>query len=346
MSPLRRTPRPRTHAERLALRGDVRRLVRILGKHDWLVDRDGLACDLAVGSRIEAVAALGSLETAEAEDGVVFALGDDDPRVRRAAVDRLRTDPSPKAAKALAQAAARWRDPSLAEARDAALEVLVALDDEVLAAVVAETLVDESEEEELTAAEERTLRRLFAGEKGPATDVLAERLTQRLSAADGRERRRAYQALVALGGAAVDPLVRALTDSERRHEAGAALGAIRDTRPVPALIALLEHGDADGRLVAARTLGAIRDPRSLDALVRAGKDADADVRDAALDALDRLGAVVDVLGTAAFAESIAKRLGMIEAEHPEPRAGGAERQRATPVPPRSLLQRCLRWWSG
>jgi HEAT repeat protein len=212
------------------------------------------------------------------------------------------------------------------------LDVLVALNDEILAVVFAEALVDQSQLDELAVEDERTLRRLFSVEKGRATEVLAERLALRLSSADARERRRAHQALVALGGSAVTPLVGALAEPTRRHAACAALGELRDTSAVPALISLLEDGDADSRAVAARTLGAIRDPRSLDALVGAGNDGDADVRDAALDALDRFGAVVDVLGTAAFADSIDKRLGRIEADRARPLddRGGPQRERPAP----------------
>ena len=98
--------RRRSKAERLAARGDVRRLIRLIGKHDWLVDADGHARDLAVGRRIEAVAALGSIESGDAEAGILIALADDDPRVKLAAVEALGSKPSARAARALARAAA------------------------------------------------------------------------------------------------------------------------------------------------------------------------------------------------------------------------------------------------
>jgi HEAT repeat protein len=325
-------------AERLAARGDVRRLVRLLGTHDWLVDADGQARDLAVGRRLEVVAALGTMKRGDAEDGLVLALGDDDPRVRQSAVMALRADASDKAAKALARAAASWRDPGLAQARAAAVEALVAMDDEVLAVVFAETLVDDPQREQLSSDEEAELRRLFDVEQGRATEVLAERLALRLSAPNRGERGRALQVIVTLGGVAVEALVDALADTERRQAACAALAAIRDTRAVAALVSMLDSGDAAARAMAARTLGAIRDPRAVEALVRAGNDEDPDVRDAALDAVDRLGSVVDLLSAAALADSMRARPGNSDADRAPPQPHGVD---ASAEPFRALLQRLL-----
>ena len=335
--PQRRLHR-RSKAQRLAARGDVRRLIRLLGTHDWLVDADGQARDLAVGRRLEVVAALGSIERGDAEDGLVLALADDDPRVRQAAVVALGADASDKVAKALARAAASWRDAGLAEARAAAVEALVTMDDEVLAVVFAETLVDDRQSEQLSPDEEAALRRLFDVEQGRATEILAERLALRLSAPNRGERRRALQVIVTLGGVAVEALVDALADTERRQAACAALAAIRDTRAVAALVSMLDSGDAAARAMAARTLGAIRDPRAVEALVRAGNDADPDVRDAALDALNRLGAVVDLLSAAALADSMRRRPANIEADRGPLPPGGVD---ASAEPVRTLLQRLL-----
>ena len=338
--------RRRSKVERLAARGDVRRLVRLIGKHDWLVDADGHARDLAVGRRIEAVAALGSVESGEAEAGILIALADDDPRVKLAAVEALGPKPSARAARALARAAAAWRDPSLSQARGAALELVISMADEVLAVVFAEVLVEDPQRAALTADEEAQLRRVFDIEQGRATMVLAERLVQRLASPDVRERRCVHQVIVVLGAAAVEPLVAALNDPVRRAPACAGLAAIRDTRAVPALLPILDSPSAQDRAMAARTLGAIRDPLALDDLVRAGKDPDPDVRDAALDALDRLRSLVEVLGAGSPSDSADRRL-----EHSE----GAQRPGGNNGlhPPFERSQRTLRQrllgkppWSG
>ena len=79
---------------------------------------------------------LGSIESGDAEAGILIALADDDPRVKLAAVEALGSKPSARAARP-SRAAAAWRDPSLARARrGAALELLISMADEALLAVV------------------------------------------------------------------------------------------------------------------------------------------------------------------------------------------------------------------
>jgi HEAT repeat protein len=340
--PTRRFHR-RTKAERLAARGDVRRLVRLLRDHDWLVDADGHARDLAAPRRLDVVAALATVDSEEAEEGLVLALEDDDPRVRQAAVVALGVDASPRAAHALARVAATWREPELAGARAAALDVLVRMNDEVLGAVFAEALLEDEELDELRPDEERDLRRLLAAQ-GHATNVLAERLALELDDPDVAFARRTHQVLVALGGSAVPSLVDALADPNRSEPACAALAAIRDVRAVPSLVWLLGNGEPRGRAAAARALGAIRDPGAVDALVSASKDPDPDVRDAALDALDRLGTVVDLLGAAALASSFDRRSDE-ENDEPSPanENGARTPQHSGAVHPtaRTLLDRLL-----
>jgi HEAT repeat protein len=295
--------RRRTKLERLRDRGDSRRLIRILDKHDWLVDRDGMARDLAVGRRVEAVKALGTINTDHAEEGVVRALEDDDPRVRLAAVEALRSDPSVLAAETLARTAARWRDVGYERERAAAVGLLIELDDERLAVVYAQALVNDPERNELTVQDEHDLGRLFAKSGGEESSALGERLTQQLAAPDAKRRRRAHQALIGLGSTAVVPLIGALQDPARQDLACAALGRIRDTRAVPALVRVLGNGEPQVRVEAARALGDIRDGGALEALVHAAGDADARVRDAALEALDKLRSLVAGLGAAALVES-------------------------------------------
>jgi HEAT repeat protein len=310
----------------------VRRLVAFLHKHDWLVDRSGVLIDLEVRRRIEAVDALGAVGGEEAENGLLTALGDVDPRVRTAAVAALGPRPGHRAAKALAAAVPTWRDPELSGARDAALDLLVELADEVHAVVYAQTLVDERRES-LSPAEEDALRRLFAADSGPVAELFAEELTEALGATDGAERPLEAQTLVAMGEISVKPLVSALRYPARRTSAIAALGAIRDVRPVPALVDLLSEADPKVRLHAARALGEIRDPRALEPLVRASGDQNADVRDAALEALDRMRSILGLLGAAA-----------LMADNAAPERPGSEPEAARVLPPvtsdqASLLRR-------
>ena len=333
--------RRRTKAERLQARSDVRGLVRLLGEHDWLVDRDGVARDLAVGRRLQAVTALGALDGPEAENGVVLALEDDDPRLRRAAVEELGPTPGSAAATALAKAAATWREAALAGARAAAIETLVALDDEALAVVFARTLLDTAGARELGADEQLALRRLFAIEPGGAAEVFAEQLADELSTPDATERLRLGQVLAALGHVGVDALVRTLRDPVRRHAACTALGRSRDARAVPSLVGLLDDPDPSVRAVAAEALGSIRDPEALGALIDAAGDGDPDVRDAALDALDRLGSVLDVFGGAALADALDKRVEDLEHPGDPSQANGVAPRAPRPSDHRTLLRRLL-----
>jgi HEAT repeat protein len=289
----------RSKVERLRDRGDVRRLVRLLGNHDWIVDRDGVLLDLDVGTRIEAVYALGTIDDPGAEDGIVRALADDDPRVRRAVVEALAPTPSARAAKAVARAAALWRTPALETAHKAAIDLLVGLADELCAVEYTQVLV-ESRADGLSDAEQTAVSRLFAADSGPVAEIFAGELVDRLQAGYEPGRRLVDETLVAMGSISVGPLVSALDDPARRRSAAAALGAIRDARAVPALVELLSAREPAAQETAARALGEIRHPLALEALVRASGDSHAEVRDAALEALDQMRGVVAMLGAAAL----------------------------------------------
>jgi HEAT repeat protein len=264
-----------------------------------VADRQGRAFDLAAGRRIDAVTALGTIRTREAEDGVLLGLEDSDPRVRHAAVEALRPVASARALKALAHAAAVWRDPALKDAREAAVGFLVELGDELYAVEYTQVLVEDDERSSLSAAEETAVRELFSADSGPVAEIFANQLALRLSGADEPERRIVLQTLVAMGEVSVGPLTSTLSDPSGRHLAARALGALRDTSAVGPLVSLLASSDSVTRAAAARALGDIRDPSALEALMRASGDPNADVRDAAMDALDDMrGIVLAMFGNA------------------------------------------------
>jgi HEAT repeat protein len=329
--------RRRSRIERLRDKGDVRALARVLRKHDWLFDREGRALDLEIGRRMQAVAALGSIKSTEAEAAVLIGLRDRDPRVRRAAVDALRPAPSPRAVKELAQAAGSWSDPRLVEARAAAVDLLVELGDELHAVEYTQVLIEDDRRASLTADEETAVRQLFRADSGPVAEIFADQLALRLGTADEDERRVVVQTMIAMGEASIGPLVSALDDRSRRHLAASALGALRDTRAVPGLVNLLLDGDPTERAAAAHALGEIRDPGAIEALIHASGDRDADVRDAALEALDRMrGVVLALLGATAL---VANRRPALQPPDGETRS--APRLSALGADQRSLIQRLL-----
>jgi HEAT repeat protein len=99
----------------------------------------------------------------------------------------------------------------------------------------------------------------------------------RHSTSPGQE---AARALVAIGPAAFDPVLRALGDGgayARRHAAWA-LGAMRDERAAPALIDALRDTEWHVRANAAWAIGALRDRRGGAALIDRLSDSQADVR--------------------------------------------------------------------
>lgn len=99
-----------------------------------------------------------------------------------------------------------------------------------------------------------------------------------LSSGDGMVRQSAREALVALGGVAVTPLMLALGHSnsqQLRWEAAKALGAMNRSRSIPVLVKALEDSDSDVVWLAAEALcgfGREAWPALLSALVEEGTE--------------------------------------------------------------------------
>jgi HEAT repeat protein len=117
-------------------------------------------------------------------------------------------------------------------------------------------------------------------------------LVKALASAGPAARRNAVWALGALDDQrAVQPVVASLKDAEPavREQASWALGALDDARAVPPLIGALRDPSPGVRRQAAWALGAIDDAAAVDALVSALKDGDARVREQAAWALGAIG---------------------------------------------------------
>jgi hypothetical protein len=89
---------------------------------------------------------------------------------------------------------------------------------------------------------------------------------------------------------AVEPLILALSDENRfvRREAAKSLGRMGDRRATGPLISLLGDMDTGVRVRAAAALGKIGDPRAIDPLTVALADRDTELQEAAGEALSRL----------------------------------------------------------
>ena len=189
----------------------------MLDKHDWVLDRDGVLVDFAVARRLAAVTALGTIGDPDAEDGLVRALEDPDARVRRAAVEALAPAPGRHASKALAKAMARWTTPDSESARRTALDLLVALADELPNAVeYAQALVEIRHAGGLAEEDRIAVSRLFAADSGPVAEIFARELVQRLDDGADPDERLARETLIAMGDVSVPPLLAALADRSRR----------------------------------------------------------------------------------------------------------------------------------
>jgi HEAT repeat protein len=106
---------------------------------------------------------------------------------------------------------------------------------------------------------------------------------------DGDAYSAARKALIALGPAAIKPLLQALSGERPRLRAAAAdvLWRIKDPQVAPALIAALRDQASLVRSAAAMHLGFLEDPQAVQPLMEALKDSDDNVRSAAASSLAR-----------------------------------------------------------
>jgi HEAT repeat protein len=111
-------------------------------------------------------------------------------------------------------------------------------------------------------------------------------------AGDPDAERQAADAILAIGAAAVDPLVARLSGGERdaRLAAASLLGGIGDVRAVPHLIAALDSADAELATAAAAALARLGEPRAVDPLLSMFGHQQAAVRQAAIAAVNSIGA--------------------------------------------------------
>lgn len=125
------------------------------------------------------------------------------------------------------------------------------------------------------------------------------------------------EALAALGGSSLDPLIELLDSDEKdaRRWAAHALGLIRDAKALPPLAAKLSDARSEVRQAAARAMGNLGEPSAIRPLMGILSDKDAEARRAAAEALGILGAkeAVDQLGNAARDPNEPMQLAIVEA---------------------------------
>jgi HEAT repeat protein/beta-lactamase regulating signal transducer with metallopeptidase domain len=254
--------------------------------------------------------------------GLIAALGDQVPEVRRAAgealgqlkdsaavaalMEALRKDTDPEVRKAAAWSLGQIQDPRAVPALLAALRDDRDVDVRRQVVWALGQIEDASAVEGLGAATRDADREVRAqavwalGQIQSSAAVPALAIALRDSSADVRK-----QAAWALGqiqsADAIDPLGVALADrnADVREQAVWALGQIQNARAVPGLTAALRDSVADVRKQAAWALGQIQRPEAVEALVVALKDRNDDVRQQAAWALGQIQSPSATAGLAA-----------------------------------------------
>ncbi len=142
-------------------------------------------------------------------------------------------------------------------------------------------------------SQDRDVRKEAIAELAKSRDPRAfDAIVLSLKDEDWDVRKRAVEALGEIGEVhVVEPLLEALKDEDSRVQETAikALANFLDERAVEPLVAVVKQSNgSSARTLAAESLGKIRDTRAVEPLIAAFRDA-SDVRDAAVEALSRIG---------------------------------------------------------
>jgi HEAT repeat protein len=351
---LRRRRKP--DVAELRSRGDLSGLRAVSRHRDLLWDRDGRPVDLGAPVRARAVEALSDFYGPEVVEALYEAIGDRDASVRRIAVTGLLELDSPAAATALIAALVDWPEGHDSELKAKAAGGLAAMDASGLPEAYAARLL-ESDRAAATPFDVQLLEDLLGADArgGAARLTLVDFLISRLEAPHGEVDALVESLLESLAADSVEPLLRCLDGGPGRIGAARLLGASRDVRAVEPLVRLLGDPDPEARATAALSLGRLKHAGSVEALLHATRDDEYHVRDAAMSALDSMGAAAVTVGLASMVEPA--RLGAgpkatsgsaeLVAGPTEPTDGAGARDRRQPIPwAERMLDRLLGPGSG
>lgn len=255
--------------------------------------------------RQQAAKALGEFKDQRSIEPLAAALKDNDPSTRCAAARALETFNLPHVVEALMAA---LQDENQ-QVRTVALDVLERM--QIIDARLVNSLINSLEQKSFSIIAIREIRLLKQIGDSRAVDILTQLLTDsnmdiRKAAAEALEtlkpdstdaRRleiavatRNPQAILELGTAAVQPLIKLLKDknTESRDFIVAALGQLGDPRAVKPLMTALRDKDMGVRETAAKALEKLGDARAVEPLIKALEDKFIGVRGASAEALERL----------------------------------------------------------
>ena len=296
--------------EQLKQTGDVDGLRHALD-HQGAAEGDGTGWALNPSTRAEAAAALATFDGAVVEDGLALALTDPDPRVRGTALDRISQRTKPVAVDALLDGVVTWPYPEGYDALETTVATLVGWAPPGIAEAYTRKLL-EPDAPELDERHQDTLGALTAADPaGEAAETqLADFLVAQLDEPGGTARVARIQRLLTwLGPAAVDSVIRKIDSGAASAPVILTAGALRDSRAVEPLVAMIGAPEAARRGAAATALGQLGDTRSVNALIAATQDPDHTVRNSALQALNNMGVAAVIVGVAsAVREAVSQQL--------------------------------------
>jgi HEAT repeat protein len=292
----------RPDVEKLRSRGDLPALQRALSYRDVLLDRDDRAWDVGARIRVRAVEALSDFYGAGVASALTPVLEDRDERVRLAAIRGLAALNSPQAAEALlgALAGSPWfQRPDDRPLRDQALDVLVAMDVDLLPERFVLRVLNTTDGAPTHGDQQALDRLLAADERGTAaTQAVVHLLVARLADPDPDRRRIAEELLGGLVPQSVEQLIACLDRDPERLPAARLLAVSGAGTAVEPLVHLLGDDSSEARRTAASALGELKDTRAVQPLLRATGDDDLSVREAAIAALDAMGVAAIAVGLA------------------------------------------------
>lgn len=280
--------RRRPNVHKLARKGRTKRLVAALSYRDPLTDRLGRVYDLGASVRRDAALALATAAERDQPDigaALIGSLSDPSGQVRCAAAKALAARGDRRALPVLTQAALTWDSPRYEAARAAALDALAALMGPDTAHIVVTTLIERGD----GMARAISILEATIDSSGPESAQAVSAAMLAFWHQGGAAAERAAEVLVWLGSVSVEPLIDVLGHGNRSVPAIRALGRLRDLRATDVLVRLLFEDEPEVRRAAAEALGDISNPRARGPLSEASRDLDYRTRQAALNALQKLG---------------------------------------------------------
>jgi hypothetical protein len=287
----------RPNVQRLKRKENLDGLRAALRYRETFVDEEGLEWDAGVDIRIEAAEAMSHFNGPAVADDLAEAVGDLQPEVRLAAVEAISRLGMAVGVDALLDCVIGGGNGS-SELEMRALEVLTGWHLEGLPEIFVERLLRPDGPPVEERHGEAFGRILAADPRGSAAgsavaDIIIASLDRPLE-----EPARAWgeRILGRLGTPAAESVLEALANGRPSPALVRAAGSLGDVRAVEPLIQCLDSSDPEMRRSAAVAAGSLNHTGTVPALLGAMQDPERSVRDAAGEALNRMGTAAMIVG--------------------------------------------------